>query len=403
LGQFDEDVTLENTTLTAASPWNEYFVAKFTDAGNLLWSEQLWGSQPLETLDISTDLSGNTIVTGTFYTDVVIGVSTLQTYNGYGAAFIAKFSTIGNVLWARQTGSPNTFAHYASRSISTDADGNSYLTGYRLLQNASNDDLFVRKYNAGGWVVWTKLNQFAYNSGDAFSRVIHADDDGNVYVTGNLSGNPVYLDNLVISNYKYPNRAFVGKIPGENSISPFLEFYEAFICFPCFPYDPVLDYEYRFWSERAGVKEAIYRKASDPDNRDEILWRGERLEIKLHDALREGTHYFQLRAIAEDGAVSDWTEALAFKIKGSTKATIIYPNPVKERLTIEYQATGEETLLLTLYDRNGRVLLQQKEEVKEGKNVLELAKPAVSREMNPLTLQLQSKLQGTTAWQLIRE
>jgi hypothetical protein len=76
---------------------------------------------------------------------------------------------------------------------------------------------------------------------------------------------------------------------------------------------------------------------------------------------------------------------------------------VKERLTIEYQATGEETLLLTLYDRNGRVLLQQKEEVKEGKNVLELAIPAVSREMNPLTLQLQSKLQGTTAWQLIRE
>jgi hypothetical protein len=278
-------------------------VAKFTDAGSLLWSEQLWGSQPLETVDISTDLSGNTLVTGTFHTNVVIGVSTLQTYNGYDAAFIAKFSTIGNVLWARQTGSSNTFAHYASKSISTDADGNSYITGYRLLQNASNDDLWVRKYDKWGWVVWNKINQFSYSVGDAFSRVIHAGDNGNVYVTGNLSGNPVYLDNLVISNYQYPRRAFLAKIQGDNITASILKFYEAFICFPCFPFDPVLDYEYRFWSERVGIKDAIHRKVSEPDNRDEIIWKGDRLEIKLHDELVRGAYYFQLRAIAEDGAV----------------------------------------------------------------------------------------------------
>ncbi len=403
LGEFDEDVMLENTSLNANSEWNEHFIAKFTDGGNLLWTEQLWGSQPLQTVDIATDVSGNTFVTGSFYTNVVIGSSTLNTYNGYEAAFIAKFSAIGNVLYARQTGSQNSFVHYSSRSISTDADGNSYITGYRLPQNASNDDLWVRKYNAGGWVVWTKINQFSQNAGDAMSGVIQADGDGNVYVTGNLSGNPVYLDNLVLSNYNYPKRAFVGKIPGDNSILPFLKFYEAIVCFPCFPFDPVLDYEYRFWSERAGIRGATYRKVSDPDNRDEIIWKGERLEIKLHDELDRGGYYFQLRAIAEDGAVSDWTEALAFYIGDRRTATLVYPNPVKDWLTIEYKASVMETILITLFDRYGKLLLQQKAALKEGENVLRLVIPSVKQDANPLTLQLQSKLQGTSAWQLIRE
>jgi hypothetical protein len=219
----------------------------------------------------------------------------------------------------------------------------------------------------------------------------------NEYSGGSLKfGSDITLTNAGGNNV-------VAKLDGHAIRIPIIEFYEAFICFPCFPFDPVLDYEYRFWAEKAGVRGATYRKVSDPKNRDEILWKGDRLEIKLHDALSAGKYYFQLRAILRDKTKTDWTKALAFEVKGNIAATLVYPNPVKDKLTIEYQATEKETLILTLYDRNGRALLRENKEVGEGKNTLELAIPAVQRESNPLTLQLQSKLQGISARQLIRE
>jgi hypothetical protein len=312
-------------------------------------------------------------------------------------------------LWARSAGGSED--DWGS-DLDIDQDGNCYVTGtYRSVATFGTEVLgfppqlysagFTARYLPNGAIDWVEpiIPNHMTNA-----QRISTTSTGKCYILfDNLnSGNSLnFGGDLTLTNANSPD--VIAKLDGQAIRIPIIVFDEAFICFPCFPFDPVLDYEYRFWSERAGIRGATYRKVSDRDNRDEILWKDDRLEIKLHDELPEGIHYFQLRAILRDGTFTDWTEALAFEVEGSRKAVLVYPNPVKDKLTIEYQATEKETLLFTLYDRNGRVLLRESKEVGEGKNTLELLIPPVKRDANPLNLQLQSRLQSTVAWQLIKE
>ncbi len=66
LGSFKDNITLDNATLTATNNLNDLLVAKFAAAGNLLWAKRISGSNSVEAGGISTDLSGNAVVTGTF-------------------------------------------------------------------------------------------------------------------------------------------------------------------------------------------------------------------------------------------------------------------------------------------------------------------------------------------------
>lgn len=112
---------------------NKVFVAKYDSAGNVLWACNA-AQQPLYTgtpVAITTDKSGNAIVTGNFTGDsVTFGNSTLYyVYSefNYGNedqnTFIAKYSPSGTVLWAQNTDNSTGTA------LATDPDNNIYLGG----------------------------------------------------------------------------------------------------------------------------------------------------------------------------------------------------------------------------------------------------------------------------------
>ena len=144
---------------------------------------------------ISTDLLGNTYVTGFFksrtFTLGTIVLSNADTTGSTNDIFIAKFDATGNPLWAKNAGGSADDAGYA---LVNDHSGNLYVTGTfysssivfgtDTLQNSGpigTSDLFIMKYNPAGNVQWAKST--GGNSYDD-ARSIIIDKADNVYITG---------------------------------------------------------------------------------------------------------------------------------------------------------------------------------------------------------------------------
>jgi Beta-propeller repeat len=146
------------------------------------WIRQFGTNDSDRSFAISADPLGN----------VFVSAETLGSLTGPNAGSVdivlRKHDTAGNVAWSRQFGTPQLDQNRGG--LSADGFGNVYLSGDTngslASPNAGQRDLFVRKYDALGNVLWSQ--QFGTTAGD-FSRGASADGLGNVYVSGNTFGN----------------------------------------------------------------------------------------------------------------------------------------------------------------------------------------------------------------------
>jgi hypothetical protein len=154
-----------------------WFLAQFDSLGNIKWARKGYG--------IITD--------------------SLNNIYGLGGGGIEKYDNEGNLLWTRKItgGGPKEFA--------IGPDQNIYIAG-TIYENAKFDhitiehspgttNMFAAKYNSDGkvqWVIHPEL--MPYDSWNSFSygSSICADYKGNIWVTGNFSGN-VKFGNTVLS------------------------------------------------------------------------------------------------------------------------------------------------------------------------------------------------------------
>ncbi|WP_254564661.1 SBBP repeat-containing protein [Oscillatoria sp. HE19RPO] len=171
------------TTGSLASPnAGEYdaFIAKYDSNGNQLWSQQLGSLQTDIARGVAIDGGGNVYISG----------RTTGSLDGNNAgnfdAFFAKYDRDGNRVWIRQLG---TSGWDQSPGISTDQNGNIYITGYTTGNlegvNAGTRDIFVTKYDPSGNLLWTEqlgTSSLDYSYGSA------TDSAGNVYITGHTTG-----------------------------------------------------------------------------------------------------------------------------------------------------------------------------------------------------------------------
>jgi len=148
-------------------------VVKNDAQGQQVWAQQ-WQctGASMRPWGMGVDGSGNVWVAGTFGENywatpgvphtVTFGTSTL-TSNNSSEVFLVKLNSTGNVLWARQTQSPQ---QSDCTSLAVDATGNAYLTG-RTDQTArfgsltpsaasSQRPAFVARYDAQGTVQWVQ-------------------------------------------------------------------------------------------------------------------------------------------------------------------------------------------------------------------------------------------------------
>ena len=159
---------------------SDAFVAKYDTDGNKVWAKQFgsvhreWGN------GVVLDSSGNVYVTGTTMGSLFASIA------GESDAFVAKYDTDGNKVWAKQFGSD---LNDSSNNIVIDPSGNVYVTGTTSGSisdiNIGSDDAFVAKYDTDGNKVWAK--QFG-NDLLVEGIGIAANSSGNVYVTGYAKG-----------------------------------------------------------------------------------------------------------------------------------------------------------------------------------------------------------------------
>jgi hypothetical protein len=105
------------------------FLAKFDTTGNLLWATYFGGSGTEQGRGLAIDDTGNIYVTGATLSSSGIATSGAHqiTYGGGRDAFLVKFNSAGTLLWGTYFGGSN---YDDGSGVCVDTLGNVYVTGY---------------------------------------------------------------------------------------------------------------------------------------------------------------------------------------------------------------------------------------------------------------------------------
>ncbi len=123
--------------------------------------------------DVETDAQGN---------GYVVGRVVLLAPFEHAEAFLRKYDTNGNLLWERRYwgGFQNSFAY----GLGLDPSGLPIITG-RIQVNGQGGNVFVRKYDSDGNLVWqNEWNGVGVSASTDFGRDVAVDGSGNAYVAG---------------------------------------------------------------------------------------------------------------------------------------------------------------------------------------------------------------------------
>lgn len=177
-------------TLTILCPL--FSMAQFSE-----WEHKLLRTGKCKVHAVTSDRSGNTILTGSFSGSLAPHSGTYKTY-GASDIFTAKYNSAGDLLWLKQAGGSNDEEAYA---ITCDKTGNIYITGYfsgflnidnlGLDASETEKNCFVIKYDKDGDVQWCMRS---FGASDKYGKAITTDDDGNVFFTG------IFKDEMLFEN-----------------------------------------------------------------------------------------------------------------------------------------------------------------------------------------------------------
>jgi hypothetical protein len=171
----------------------DFFLAKLDRNGNFLWQKSFGSSVGSDlAVDVDGDASGNIYVTGMFSKNINLGNGVLL---NAGASdddvFIAKFDTNGTCLWAKMgignaTDYGNEINLTPDNKVLTIGFANRGITfDNTTFSNATNYGMFVSKHNSNGVLEWVKLFSA---TGEVSGRGISSDANGNALITGTFKG-----------------------------------------------------------------------------------------------------------------------------------------------------------------------------------------------------------------------
>jgi hypothetical protein len=112
-----------------------------------------------------------------------------------------KYDKHGNVLWTSTYNSPNNSDDWG-RGIAVDDNGNVYVTGVEYRDDLGQlDNIWTRKYDPDGFEIWTSTYNSPANGWD-HGKDIAVDSAGNVYVIGDEQRTDIGQDyNIWIRKY----------------------------------------------------------------------------------------------------------------------------------------------------------------------------------------------------------
>ncbi len=203
-GEFSGSETFGNINLTATNP-QSIFITRYDSNGNCIWAKQAGNNIIVN--GISFDGNGNCYITGNFRDTAEFGAINLITTNT-GSAYIAKYDTNGNCIWAKQnSGSTNSWAE--GFGAATESDGSTIITGqfngdisfgnFQLTAPANTDlyNIFITKYDSSGNCLWAKQSSGTGYFDNALG--ISLDTNGNSFITGQFS-QLISFDNIQMTS-----------------------------------------------------------------------------------------------------------------------------------------------------------------------------------------------------------
>jgi hypothetical protein len=157
-------ITFGSYTLTNDDGY-DVFLVKYDSLGSVKWAKSFGKYDHEAGCGVATDKNGNVFMTGFYQSNsITFGSFTLQNSStSMSDIFLVKCDSLGNILWANNIGGSN-FDEVGNNSITTDDSSNVYVTGYFMsnpmivgtssLTNLGNKDMFIVKYSPSGNVKW---------------------------------------------------------------------------------------------------------------------------------------------------------------------------------------------------------------------------------------------------------
>ncbi len=195
VGNFSKALTIGSFNLNNNNNNFSVFLVKYDKNGNVIWARQSVsnGNSDGAGMSVACDVFGKVYIAGYYQGGIKFGANSITC--GYQSAFLAKYDSSGNVIWVQQ---PNNYANYSGASaVCVDPLGNVFITGTLSMKisfglnilNSTGLDAFIAKYDSGGNVLWAQQSV----NGGAQGNAIAADGAGNVYATGSFSkGNAIF-------------------------------------------------------------------------------------------------------------------------------------------------------------------------------------------------------------------
>jgi hypothetical protein len=218
-GSFTGSFTFGSTTLSTSSRFDgDFLILKYDPFGNPLWAHQATGGSSDIGRGIAIDSFGNSVVTGWYRDDFVIGSYPPFSGDSDGDIFVAKYDHAGQLLWV-QVAHGNGYDY--GLDVTIDGSDNIFITGqiemtttfgpYDVTTVGGNTDIFLAKLDPLGNYLWVK--QAGGVQGDAGAGVAVDIYDGAI-VTGSFRSSSALFDSTALSNSSsfFTRDIFIAKI-----------------------------------------------------------------------------------------------------------------------------------------------------------------------------------------------
>ena len=159
IGTFLGEASFGSTTLTSKGA-NDIYVVKLSTTGDVIWARSAGGTGTDAALGVAVDTTGNVYVTGYFKTQATFDTTTVTGSATIGNFFLAKYSSSGHLLWivdedaTKWSGGKVLELDNAGNPIVAGILWETGTFGTTTLTSKGKGDPFVAKYSANGDFVW---------------------------------------------------------------------------------------------------------------------------------------------------------------------------------------------------------------------------------------------------------
>ena len=172
-----------------------------------------------EVKSTATDGDGNIYIVGLFGNSITFGSIVLTgNYSTWTYGYVAKYNSLGQVLWAKQAysnaGQTGSFSVYCDKSNDVYVTGyyNSTITFDTVTLSSPSNNSYLIKLDPNGNALWGRSSKVASTGGSqAYSYSVVTDASANVFITGTFLGTYIAFGNDTITNINNNFALFVVK------------------------------------------------------------------------------------------------------------------------------------------------------------------------------------------------